>query len=217
MRALVPLVVLNHPKTYSATRTGRQGHAWCYLMGHSVWSFCILLIGIGLKGINYVTAEVDEEIEAYLMNSCTNYTDDTDDHRRSRRLDGELWPTTRRLEGWAIQDYEDNQHRYLDMVHSLAHEHKPFAISGPYSTHTTAHTLFKVCWGVFCHLLFGNVLHSTTPHPVPFTRLWIGRILPTVFSSVLFWVPDFHLQVYKGAVCWSTPALGASLRSRLDK
>ena len=40
----------------------RRVHAMVYLLGHLMWSFAILVIGVGIKGVNYVTAQVNRTV-----------------------------------------------------------------------------------------------------------------------------------------------------------
>ena len=164
----------------------------------------ILCVGIGLKGVAFVLDETNEEIEAYLEGD-----DEGDDEERRRQLSGlsgldrlngldgfnglndfnglngltgqALRPRgnaygrgRRRLETelWDAEEYEDHMNAYLNMV----------------------------CWAIFFHLLFGTILHCTRDGSspihaaVPKVRLWIGRILPTWLSIVLFVIPDAHMR-----------------------
>lgn len=116
---------------------GKKWFAFVFLMGHSIWSFIILAIGIGLKGVAYVLATTEEEIEAYLGEGDDHGSDDhgDDDHsdddghrRQLSRAVSHVVSSRRLSEGWSAKDYDEHLHDYLDMI----------------------------CWCIFCHLLFGE-------------------------------------------------------------
>jgi hypothetical protein len=153
---------------------GKRKTASAFMACHLFWSFTILVIGIGLKGIMYVDLSIEKD--NWADHRRRSLTIDLDGFSRigfvagvdyaSSAITGNLCQR-RRLEGWDIADYEWHLNRYFDMVE----------------------------YGMFIHFFLGNTWHcfntmQKTKDTVssvgpPKWRVWFGRISSTLVSLLV--------------------------------
>ena len=149
--------------------------AAAFMLSHVLWSFAILLIGIGLKGIMYVDSSIEKShwsSEHEADGECDDYFND--DFTVSRRLDVRIVsgadfakesssPRRRQLSSWHIEDYTWHLRRYFSMLE----------------------------YGVFLHFFLGNFWHilyerieekDVQRKGPPKWRVWFGRISSTLVS-----------------------------------